>query len=335
MIRVAINGMGRIGRATLKIILGQSGLELVAVNDLMPLENLIYLLRYDTVYGRYHEQVAADSSSLSIGGRELRYLQHKNPAELPWCELDIDVIFECTGMFTNREGLERHQAAGAKRVFLSAPAKDDDIPTVVHGVNISDRDEEIISCGSCTTNCITPIVEILGRRIGIAKAIMTTVHAYTASQSLIDTSSKKMRRGRAAAANLVPTTTGAAIAATRVLPECEGLFNGMAIRAPVPAGSVADIVFLTKMETTVQEVNRILREEAESDRYRNVVAVSYDPLVSSDIIQDTHATVVDLEMTQVVAGDLVKVVGWYDNEWGYASQMVREALRMSLLGMPL
>jgi glyceraldehyde 3-phosphate dehydrogenase len=332
MIRVAINGIGRIGRATLKIILEHNELELVGINDLMPLESLLYLLRYDTVYGRYEKQVTAADNRLAIDGREFSYLQHKVPAKLPWCDLDVDVVFECTGMFTNREGLEQHLSAGAKRVFLSAPAKDDDIPTVVHGVNISDKDAEIISCGSCTTNCITPIVEILGRRIGIVKAIMTTVHAYTASQSIVDTSSKKARRGRAAAANLVPTTTGAAVAATKVLPEYEGMFNGMAIRAPVPVGSVADIVFLTRLQTTVEEVNRMLQEEAATERYRNVVAVSDEPLVSSDIIGDSHAAVVDLDMTQVVAGDLVKVVSWYDNEWGYANQMVREALRLSLKG---
>jgi glyceraldehyde 3-phosphate dehydrogenase len=335
MIRVAINGMGRIGRATLKIILAHSELELVAVNDLMPLETLVYLLRYDTVYGRYEKKVEADGDRLQIDGRKYKYLQEKNPANLPWCDLDVDVIFECTGVFTNREGLERHLTAGAKRVFLSAPAKDDDIPTVVHGVNIIADHEGVISCGSCTTNCITPIVEILGRRIGILKAIMTTVHAYTASQALIDTGAKKLRRGRAAAANLVPTTTGAAIATTKVLPEYEGLFDGMAIRAPVPVGSVAEVVFLTKIKTTAGEVNRILQEEAETDRYQHVIAVSSDPLVSADVIQDSHATVINLDLTQVVAGDLVKVVGLYDNEWGYANQMVREAQRLSLKGKPV
>jgi glyceraldehyde 3-phosphate dehydrogenase len=330
--RIAINGMGRIGRATLKIILEHAELELVALNDLMPPTSLKYLLSYDTAYGRYEKRVETKGDRLKIDGVEYPYLQKKDPTELPWREMDVDIVFECTGIFTDRPGMERHLAAGAKRVFLSAPAKDDDIPTVVHGVNIPDRDAELISCGSCTTNCITPIVEIMGRRIGICKAIMTTVHAYTATQAIVDTSSKKLRRGRAGAANLVPTSTGAAVATTQVLPEYEGIFNGMAIRAPVVVGSVADIVFLTKVKTTSEEINTILKEEAESDRYRKVLAVSDEPLVSSDIIQDPHAAVVNLDLTQVVADDLVKIVAWYDNEWGYASQMVREALRLSLKG---
>ncbi|MCL7488455.1 MAG: type I glyceraldehyde-3-phosphate dehydrogenase [Desulfobulbaceae bacterium] len=329
MLRVAINGMGRIGRAVLKIILARPEVELVAVNDLIPLETLAYLLRYDTVYGRYAQKVEA-KGNLLVDDREYIYKQEKNPADLPWKELDIDIVFECTGIFTDRAGLELHLAAGAKRVFLSAPAKEDTVETVVHGVNSADNDAKVISCGSCTTNCITPIVEIMGRRLGIHKAIMTTVHAYTATQALVDTSAGKLRRGRAAAANLVPTSTGAALATTKVLPELAGLFNGMAIRAPVPAGSVADIVFLAGRQTTVEEVNSILQEESETTRYRHVVAVSEDPLVSSDILQDPHAGIVNLDLTQVVDGDLVKIVSWYDNEWGYANQMVREALRMSV-----
>jgi glyceraldehyde 3-phosphate dehydrogenase len=242
--------------------------------------------------------------------------------------MNIDIVFECTGMFTRRQGLELHLGAGARLVMLSAPAKDEDIPTVVHGANIPDNQARIISCGSCTTNCITPVVEIIGRRIGIRKAIMTTVHAYTGTQALVDTAGKKLRRGRAAAANLVPTSTGAAIATTKVLPELDGLFNGIAIRAPVPVGSVADIIILTKAPTTVESVNTILQEEAQTDRYINVLKVSDEALVSSDIIGDPHAAVVDLELTQVVDGDLVKIVSWYDNEWGYSNQMIREALRI-------
>jgi len=328
--RIAINGMGRIGRAALKIILEHPELQLVAFNDLMPLDTLLYLLRYDTAYGRYEKRVEAVDDILKIDGNAYTYLQIKDPSELPWQEKDIDIVFECTGIFRARADMEKHLVAGAKRVFLSAPAKDDDIPTVVHGVNIPDKDAEIISCGSCTTNCITPIAEIIGRRLGVMKAIMSTVHAYTATQAMVDTSSRKLRRGRAGAANLVPTSTGAAIATTKVLPEYEGIFNGMAIRAPVPVGSVADIVFLTRVKTTREEINSILSEEADSDRYRNVLGVSDEPLVSSDIIQDPHAAVVNLDLTQVVADDLVKIVSWYDNEWGYASQMVREALRLSL-----
>jgi glyceraldehyde 3-phosphate dehydrogenase (phosphorylating) len=327
--RIAINGMGRIGRATLKIILERPGLELAALNDLMPLETLIYLLRYDTAYGRYEKEVKPGKDGLVIAGNEYPYLQRKNPADLPWKEMAVDVVLECTGIFTDREGLERHLTAGAKKVILSAPAGDTLIPTVVHGVNIADRNAEIISCGSCTTNCITPIVEIMGRRIGIKKAIMSTVHAYTGTQAIVDTAAKKLRRGRAGAANLIPTSTGAALATTRVLPEYAGLFDGQAIRAPVPVGSVAEVVFLTRLETSVEEVNALLQEEAASDRYHEVLAVSSDPLVSSDIIGDPHAATVNLDLTQVVAGDLVKIVSWYDNEWGYSSQMVREILRLT------
>jgi len=329
IMRVGINGMGRIGRAILKIILEHPELELVALNDLMPIETLAYLLSYDTAYGRYDRNVEIGKDRLVIDGNQYPYLQIKNPGDLPWKEMAIDIVLECTGFFTDREGLEKHLAAGAKKVILSAPAKDEHIPTIVHGVNIADRKAEIISCGSCTTNCITPIVEIMGRRIGIKKAIMTTVHAYTGTQSIVDTASRKMRRGRAGAENLVPTSTGAALATTRVLPEYSGLFDGMAIRAPVPVGSVADIIFLTRIETAVEQVNTIFQEEAISERYHKVLAVSEDPLVSSDIIGDPHAAVVNLDLTQVVAGDLVKIVSWYDNEWGYSNQMVREILQLS------
>lgn len=330
MTKVAINGMGRIGRATLKIIMDQPELELVAVNDLMDSDSLEYLLRYDTVYGRYYKKVAVDGQDLLVDDRKIACLQEKDPASLPWKEMGIDIVFECTGFFTHRQGLELHLGAGARLVILSAPAKEDDIPTVVHGANIPVHHAEIISCGSCTTNCITPVVEIIGRRIGVRKAIMTTVHAYTGTQALVDTAMKKPRRGRAAAANLVPTSTGAAIATTKVLPEFEGLFNGIAVRAPVPVGSVADIVLLTKGRTSREEINSILREEAATDRYLNVLDVTEDPLVSADIIGDPHAAVVNLDLTQVVDGDLVKIISWYDNEWGYSSQMVREALRISL-----
>jgi glyceraldehyde 3-phosphate dehydrogenase len=242
--------------------------------------------------------------------------------------LEIDIVFECTGVFRDTESLEKHLGTGAKRVILSAPSKSEDMVTVVHGVNSPDLGAHpIISCASCTTNCITPIVEILGRRIGIKKAMMTAIHAYTASQSIVDGPHKKPRRGRAGAANFVPTSTGAALATTRVLPQYAGKFDGVAVRGPVPVGSLADMVFLMERDTTREEVIRILTEESESQRYKGIVAVTEDPIVSSDIIKDPRATTVDLAMTKVVDGDLVKVMSWYDNEWGYANQMVREALR--------
>jgi glyceraldehyde 3-phosphate dehydrogenase len=243
--------------------------------------------------------------------------------------LDVDIVFECTGAFTRRQDLDAHIRAGARYVILSAPSKSDDVETIVHAVNTPQGATAIISCASCTTNCITPVMEILGRRIGVVKAIMTTVHAYTASQAIVDAPHKNARRGRAGAANLVPTSTGAAAATARALPEYRGRFDGVAVRAPVPVGSLADIVALAARATTVHEVNRVFREEAASERYRGVLGVTTDPFVSSDIIKDSRASVVDLGMTQVVDGDLIKVMSWYDNEWGYSSQLVREALRIA------
>jgi glyceraldehyde 3-phosphate dehydrogenase len=323
--RVAINGLGRIGRAILKLVIDEPALELVAVNDLVEVENLAYLLRYDTVYGRYAKPVAVDGHDLVVAGRKVRTLGSRDPSELPWSELSVDLVFECTGMFTRRDDLEKHIRAGARFVLLSAPSHGGGVETVVHGANVSSGTPSIISCASCTTNCITPLVEVIGRRIGIEKAVMTTVHAYTSSQSVVDGPRRHLRRGRAAGANLVPTTTGAALATTRALPQYAGLFDGIAVRAPVPIGSIADITLVASRPTSVDEVNRVLTEEAATERYAGVLGVSRDPLVSSDIIGDPRASIVDLELTKVIDGDLVKVLSWYDNEWGYANQMVREA----------
>lgn len=330
MTNVAINGLGRIGRATLKIVMDTPNLNLVAANDIGAPHSVEYLLKYDTVYGRYEKPVqATDGGHLKIGNHRLTLLREKEPARLPWKTLNVDIVFECTGVFTRREDLDAHIRAGAAFVILSAPSKDDDVETIVHGVNTPQGDTTIVSCASCTTNCITPVMEILGRRIGVSKAIMTTVHAYTASQALVDTAHSRLRRGRAASVNLVPTSTGAAAATARALPEYHGRFDGVAVRAPVPVGSLADIVSLMARPTTVDEVNRVFVEEAESERYRGILGVTADPVVSSDIIKDQRAAVVDLGMTQVVDGDLVKVMSWYDNEWGYASQLVREAVRIA------
>jgi glyceraldehyde 3-phosphate dehydrogenase len=332
--KVAINGLGRIGRAVLKLVTDEPSFDLVAVNDLTDAENLAYLLRFDTVYGRYAKAVTVDAGDLIVAGRRLRTLNERDPRALPWHELGVDLVFECTGAFTQREDLEKHVRAGARFVLLSAPSKDEDIETVIHGANAPGRDPAIISCASCTTNCITPIVEVMGRRIGFKKAVMTTVHAYTSSQSIVDGPSKRFRRGRAAAANLVPATTGAAHATTRALPQYANLFDGIAIRAPVPVGSIADITFVTSRRTTVEEVNQVLTEEADTERYTGVLGVSRDPLVSSDIVGDPRASIVDLELTKVIDGDLVKVMSWYDNEWGYANQMLREALTVCGVGTP-
>jgi len=329
MAKVAINGLGRIGKATFKIILETPELELVAVNDLVPPDNLAYLLKYDTVYGRYDKTVESDGDSLIVEGKRYRVFNQRDPAQLPWGDLGIDVVFECTGVFTRKEDLEKHLQAGAKFVVLSAPAKSEDIGTVVHGVNRPEDDSvRMISCASCTTNSIAPVVEIMGRRIGIKKAIMTTIHAYTSTQAIVDGPHKRPRRGRAGAANLVPTSTGAAVATTKALPQYKDKFDGVAVRAPVPVGSISDIIFLTARKTTVEEVNTIFKEEAEREEYQGILGVSEDPIVSSDIIKDPRASIVDLGMTRVVDGDLVKVMSWYDNEWGYTNQMIREALRI-------
>ncbi|MBK6265574.1 type I glyceraldehyde-3-phosphate dehydrogenase [Marivirga sp. S37H4] len=325
MTNVAINGLGRIGRAALKVILESDDLKLVAINDLVPADNLAYLLRYDTAYGKYHKTVEAKDDKLIIDGQEYPVLNQKNPAEIPWKDFEVELVFECSGVFTNREDLEKHLKAGAKKVILSAPAKSDDIKTIVFGVNSGEEEGDIISCASCTTNCISPVVEILSRRIGIKKANMTTIHAYTSSQSLVDGPHKKARRGRAAGANFVPTSTGAAQATAKALPQMEGIFDGAAIRGPVVVGSIADINMVMEKETTVEEINEIFREEAQTERYKGIMGASEDELVSSDIIGDSRASIVDMSMTQVVGGDLVKVMSWYDNEWGYVNQMVREA----------
>jgi glyceraldehyde 3-phosphate dehydrogenase len=330
MAKVGINGFGRIGRAAFKIILDTPELELVGVNDIMPLDNLAYLLKYDTAYGRYEKDVEAGDSALIVDGKEYEFFAERNPTQLPWGELDVDIVFECTGIFRKEEDLKKHLEAGAKFVILSAPAKSEGVPTIVHGVNVPEDDSvRYLSCASCTTNCITPVVEVMKRRIGVENAIMTTIHAYTSTQAIVDGPSKKIRRGRAAAANFVPTSTGAAIATTKVLPELEGRFDGVAVRAPIPVGSISDIIFVTKRETSIDEVNNIFREEADSDKYKGILGVAEDPIVSSDVIGDSHASIVDLGMTQVVNGTLVKIMSWYDNEWGFTSQMIREGVRVA------
>jgi glyceraldehyde 3-phosphate dehydrogenase len=327
MAKIAINGLGRIGRAALKIVLETPQLELVAVNDIAPIENIAYLLHYDTVYGRYGQPIGTEGDSLIIGDKRYPAFHEKDPAQLPWAKLGVDVVLECTGIFTQRENLSKHIRAGAGYVILSAPATGDDVDTVIHGVNRPEGGfPRIMSCASCTTNSITPVIEVIGRRIGITKAIMTTVHAYTASQSLVDAPNKRYRRGRAAAASLVPSSTGAAVATTKALPQYKGLFDGVAIRVPVPVGSISDITMLTARKTSVEEVNRIFSEEAASERYAGVLGVTNDPIVSADIVQDPHAAIVDLDLTRVVDGDLVKVMSWYDNEWGYTHQLIRQAV---------
>jgi glyceraldehyde 3-phosphate dehydrogenase len=325
MPKVAINGLGRIGRAALKILLDDDGLDLVAVNDIVDVDNLAYLIRYDTVYGRYHREINPVEGALMVDGKRISAFSERDPANLPWGELGVELVLECTGIFKAAEDLEKHVQAGASYVILSAPTDSEGVPTVVHGVNRPDGQPRLISCASCTTNCITPVIEIADRRFGVERALMTTVHAYTAGQRLVDGPSKSFRRGRAGAANLVPTSTGAARATTRAVPELAGRFDGIAVRAPIPVGSVADIVFVASRPTDAAEVNEAFRQETAGARYEGILGVTEDPLVSADIVGDPRAAIIDLELTRVVDGTLVKVMAWYDNEWGFTHQMIREA----------
>jgi glyceraldehyde 3-phosphate dehydrogenase len=325
MKKIAINGFGRIGRAALKVIMDTPGLEVLAINDLMNVENAAYLLKYDSVYGNYKHEVAINEDHLIVKDKAILFLSRADPAQLPWKDLSIDFVIESTGRFTNREDAEKHIYAGAKNVVISGPSKSIETPTVIHGVNTQDGKTSIFSCASCTTNNIAPIIEILNRRIGINKVILNTIHAYTASQSLVDGRSKKEpRMGRAAGVNLIPTSTGAAMATTRALPQMEGKFDGISVRTPVTVGSISDLTFIVSRNTSEKEINNILAEESKTRRYKLVVATSDQPLVSSDIIQSPFAAIVDLEMTRVVDGDLVKVLAWYDNEWGFTNQMIRQ-----------
>ncbi|HEX7016834.1 MAG TPA: type I glyceraldehyde-3-phosphate dehydrogenase [Cyclobacteriaceae bacterium] len=327
MKRIAINGFGRIGRAALKVMADEPSLEVVAVNDIMTIENAAYLLQYDSVYGKFQREVKADGDYLVVGDKRIQYLSERDPGKLPWKKLNVEVVIESTGLFTKREDAEKHIQAGARTVLISAPTKSRDTPTVVHGVNQSDGKVSVFSCASCTTNNVAPVMEILDRRIGVRKSILSTVHAYTASQTLVDAPSHKApRMGRGGAVNLIPTTTGAAVATAKALPQLDGKFDGISIRTPVPVGSISDITFLAARSTTPEEVNAILLEESRTSRYNKVLLVSDEPLVSSDIIHSPYASIVDTAMTRVVDGDLVKVLAWYDNEWGFTNQMIREIL---------
>ena len=323
MKRIAINGFGRIGRSALKVIFDSSDLDVVAVNDLMDIENAVYLLKYDSNYGKYEKNIRFEGDAIFVGEKAIKYSSIREIEGLPWKQLDVDVVIESTGIFTSKTDAEKHIMAGAKSVVISGPTKD--TPTVVHGVNTEKGNVSVFSCASCTTNNISPIIEILGRRLGIKKAILNTIHGYTASQALVDAPSKREpRMGRAAGFNLAPAATGAAIATTKVLPEYAGKFDGIAVRVPVPVGSISDITFIANRPTTIDEINQILTEECSTDRYEKVIAVTKEPIVSTDIIGSAFAATVDLEMTRVVDGDLVKIMAWYDNEWGFTNQMIRQ-----------
>ncbi len=345
MANIAINGFGRIGRAFLKLALtrpaspaGGPELNVVAMNDLGDPENLAYLLRFDSAYGRYNQPVSVEDSDgkkfLVIAGRRIMFLQEKDPLNLPWEALDVDVAVEATGVFESFEKARVHLTAGAKRVVLTAPAKDDDTKdakTVLMGVNPEQLKVCVLSSnGSCTTNSASPIIQILNEELGIKKALLNSVHAYTATQNLIDGPVKghDFRRGRAAAANITPSTTGAAIAVTRAATELEGKFDGIAIRVPVLTGSLSVTTFIAKKKTTPEEINAILEKAANKERWKGIFSVSHDQLVSADIIGDPHAAIADLSLTKVVDGDLCAVYSWYDNEFGYTNSLVMHVLEV-------
>jgi len=325
--RVGINGFGRIGRQAFKVALNHPELEVVAMNDIGDVANMAYLLKYDTVFHRDEQDVQVDGNILIVDGRRFPVLAVKEPRELPWRDLRVDVVIESTGRFTKAEQAEAHLEAGAKSVVISAPAKG--APTFVLGVNEKDynpKQHSIISNASCTTNSITPVMAILEKKFGVQKALMTTVHSYTADQRLVDSPHSDWRRGRAAAQNIVPTSTGAARAATEALPQLKGLFDGVALRVPTMDVSLSDLTVLLRTKTSAEEINQAFREAAESPQYEGILAVTDEPLVSADFIGDPHSTIVDTTLTQVVDGDFVKVFAWYDNEWGYANRLVEEVI---------
>ncbi len=334
-IKVAINGFGRIGRAVFRLAKNRPEIEIVAVNDLGSVENLAYLLKYDTAYGVLPYEVKAEEQTLVVDGRRISVFSEKDPAALPWGELGIDVVVESTGFFTKYADADVHVSkAGARKVVISAPAKDDPANdtqgTVLMGIN----DEKLKTCvvtsnASCTTNASSPLISILDEVVGIEKAVLSTTHAYTASQSLVDGPSKKdLREGRAAAQNIVPSSTGAAIAVAKALPQLENKFDGISLRVPVVVGSIADITFISKRPTSVEEINSALKSAAQMPRWKGIFTVTEDDVVSSDITGNTHAAIADLAFTRVVDGNLVKVLSWYDNEMGYTNSLIEHVIKL-------
>lgn len=323
-INLAINGFGRIGRAAFKIIIDRfPDLRIVAINDLSEAAILAHLLQYDSCYGRYDRKVRADKSHLIVGDQKIPVLAVKDPSQLPWQDLGVDLVLECTGKFTDADGLGLHLKAGAKKVLLSAPAKKGGVKTIVLGVNENkiSKHDQFLSCASCTTNCLAPVTAVIKSAFGIKRSLMTTIHSYTADQNLVDGPHKDWRRARAAALNIVPTTTGAALAASETIPALKGKFDGLAIRVPSPVGSLCDTVYLLNKKTSAEAVNKVLTKAAQG-RFKGFIEASKEELVSTDIIGNPHSAIVDLLSTKVIGGDLLKVISWYDNEWGYANRLV-------------
>lgn len=331
--KIAINGFGRIGRLFFRSALNEKDLDIVAINDLGDVENLAYLLKYDTVYGRLNEDVYVDKNTsphiLFVGKKKILFLQEKDPQNLPWEKIGVDVVVESTGAFESFEKANLHYKAGAKRVVITAPAKDDDGDfgrTVLVGINEKDaKDVKITSNGSCTTNAASSVIQILNESIGIEKAVLSTVHGYTATQSIVDGPVKgsDYRRGRAAAQNIVPSTTGAAIAVTRVIKNLQGKFDGVSMRVPVITGSMADITVVLKRNTTVDEVNNLFRDASKNKKWNGILKTSEDQIVSSDVIGEPYGAIVDCTFTKVIGGNLVKILSWYDNESGYVATLIR------------
>ncbi len=332
-IKVAINGFGRIGRAFLKITWDNPSVDVVAINDLGSIESFAYLLRHDTVYRNWNHKIEIVGTDLVIDGKTVKFISEKDTTKLPWKDLEIDVVVESTGLFTSFDKAKFHLDCGAKKVVISAPSKGAD--STVHGETIllGVNEEKFGTCditsnASCTTNAASPLIAILHEAIGVEKAILNTVHGYTATQALVDGPSKKdLREGRAAAQNIIPSSTGAAIAVTEAFPVLKGLFDGISIRVPVPAGSIVDITFIAKRDTTKEEVNEILKNASNDPRWHKIFTITTEPLVSSDILGESHPCIADLELTRVVGGNLVKVMGWYDNEMGYTYTLVDHVIK--------
>jgi glyceraldehyde 3-phosphate dehydrogenase len=325
MKKIAINGFGRIGRNAFKIAFERNDIEVVVINDLTDTKTLAHLLKHDSSYGEYHLSVSYDEDGIIVNNKHIKVISEKDPTLLPWGELGIDVVIEATGLFTKHALLMQHIQAGAKKVVLSAPEKDDEYhDTIVIGANDQTLapDHQIISNASCTTNCIAPVMGILESHFGVEKAMMTTIHSYTASQKLLDAPAKDLREARAASENIVPTTTGASIAAGLVVPALRGIFGGLSIRVPSPVVSLSDITVITKRNVTKEEVNEIFKKSSQEPYYQGILAVTDKELVSSDFRGNSHSCIVDLPLTSVIAGNMLKVVAWYDNEWGYSNRLV-------------
>lgn len=328
-IRLGINGFGRIGRSAFKFAFANKNIEVVAINDLTDTRTLAHLLKYDTIYGRYDKKVGFDKDHIIVNGKKIRVYNRTEPRKIPWYRHKVDVVIESTGRFRTEELAKQHLRAGAKKVIVSAPGKGGNIPTYLCGVNDKNYNgEDVINTASCTTNCIAPVMAIMDAKFGVEKAFMTTIHGYTAGQNLQDGPNKDLRRARAAAQNIVPTTTGATIATTEVLPQLKGKFDGLAMRVPVIVGSIADFTIVTKKNVTESEVKNAFKTAAKNPAYKGVLAVIEDPIVSSDIIGNLYSSIVDLEFVKVLDKNFVKILSWYDNEYSYSKHMIEMVERI-------